>query len=150
RQLAVGNERRKVAADRGDARRVAFDPQPAPAFHQELRGVALDAGLDPELDEGAALRTDTTEDFGDDAVLVVLRINLVAVTQEPAAVGVARLRHLLIPRALHAHLREIARLLRLLFEQREDFFCFAPGIRHGSGDPVARDGIRVPDNSVAG
>ena len=90
-ELAGGDERRKLAADRTRARRVAFDPQPAPALDQELHAVALDAGLNPELDEGAALRPDAAEDFGNDAVLVVLAIDLVAIAHEPLGVGVARL-----------------------------------------------------------
>src|SRR4029077_3562703 len=79
RELAVGDERREVAPDRGGARGIAFDPQAAPALDQKLCAVALDAGLNPELHEGAARRADAAEDFGDDAVLVVLGINLVAV-----------------------------------------------------------------------
>jgi len=50
-----------------------------PAFDQKFDGIALDAGFD----EYAIARSDPVEDLLNDAVLIRLRINLEAVTQQP-------------------------------------------------------------------
>ena len=81
-ELIVSDRGIKPRVDLGDRLLIALEPQPAPTFVQQIMRIALESVLDAELDERLIGRADSIENLLDDAVLVVLRINLETVALE--------------------------------------------------------------------
>jgi len=100
--------------------RVGFDPQPAPSFDQQLDGIALDARLDAKLHERALGRVDAAENLLDDAVFVVLRVDLEPVTQKPLRIGIARLRQRFGPETMQVHLHRRGREIGDMIQRKSD------------------------------
>jgi hypothetical protein len=104
-------KRDEILANVRDVRRRRFNPQSAPALDQQFGRVAFIASVNTELDKGFSCCADAPEDLLYDAVLVALRIDLEAVTQQPLRLGVARFGKFLGPVAEQVDLSAGRRLI---------------------------------------
>src|SRR5271169_3005645 len=106
-ELAVAEQGRKIAPDARGVLRTSFDPESVPALDEKFDSIAFNANFNAELDEAAIGHPDPPEYLLDDSVLVALRVNLEAITQQALRVGVARLLEFIIPVPLQLELPKV-------------------------------------------
>lgn len=107
-ELAVLDIGGQMLADLRDVFVATLEPQAAPATGQQRQRIALDTAFHTEFDEGARhLVTETTDDFVDDTILIVLRINLVAKAREALLFLIAGLAQGFFPVLARFHLQDL-------------------------------------------